>query len=502
MTGLQGKAQNGLDGVEWRMCRVRADSPPSGTLSLLGAWGDLAERERDLGIAPGQVFLLRPDGWPDRDVLAYCNSGSFRRLALQTQVSYVTDLKVHLSFLASQGLDWRAATVDSFLDYEFWRRRDLRNPRRIGGAKFARELAACRRFYEWQVRRGAIEHSPVVVDEVRRRDGSVGAAVRLRPSNARTSRVKWLTPRAYRRWRDVGLAGYGADGLRDDSWRGRNDVRNTAFADLLWSSGLRLREAATLLSLEVPTSCGGAGFIRGRVGGAAAKGAGRDYWVSSRALRTIEGYRDSTRAAAVRRAQQEGRYTELDGVMVVESTTKNRQVVLASDRGVSNRMSLDALSAEDRRKVFVEGDGGLEPAMVWLTESGMPMPYETWKRVFAVASARCASQDVEISCHPHMLRHSFALRMLVTLMHTFDRRFGLTPQEREEYRKLFGDPYVCVQMMLGHRSRETTENIYLEPVKGLQVELFLNDHGDDDELASALISRIAQASNRVLDEQR
>ena len=125
MTGQQGKAQNGLGGVEWRMCRVRADSPPSGALSLLGAWGDLAARERDLGIAPGQVFLLRPDGQPDRDVLAYFNSSSFRRLALQTQVSYVTDLKVHLSFLASQGLDWRDATADTFLKYEFWRRRGL-----------------------------------------------------------------------------------------------------------------------------------------------------------------------------------------------------------------------------------------------------------------------------------------------------------------------------------------------------------------------------------------
>ena len=247
------EAENVLEGTQWRMCLVRADSPPSGTSSLLAAWGDLAERERGLGISPGRPFLLRPDGWPDRDVLAYFNSGSFRRLALQTQVSYATDLKVHLSFLASQGRDWRDATVDTFWDYEFWRRRDSHNTRRIGGAKWARELAACRRFYEWQVRRGAISSSPVVVDEVRRRDGSVGAAVRLRPSNARTARVKWLTPLAYRRWRDVGLGGYGADGLRDVSWGGRNDVRNMAFADLLWSSGLRVREAATLLSLELPT---------------------------------------------------------------------------------------------------------------------------------------------------------------------------------------------------------------------------------------------------------
>ena len=252
MAGQRGEARDAVGRVEWRMCRVRAGSPPSGALSLLGSWDDLVERERQLGIVEGQPFLLRPDGWPDRDVLAYFASASFRRLALQTQLSYASDLKVHLSFLASQGVDWRDATVDTFLDYEFWRRRDPRNIRRVSGTKFRRELAACRRFYEWQARRGVIDRSPVVVDEIRRRDGTIRTSVRLRPSNVRSSRVKWLTPRAYRLWRDVGLGGYRADGLRDGSWRGRNDVRNVAYADTMWSSGLRLREGATLLTFEVP----------------------------------------------------------------------------------------------------------------------------------------------------------------------------------------------------------------------------------------------------------
>ena len=468
----------------WKMFRVRADSPSSDTSSLLGAWDDLAERERDLDIAVGQPLLLPPAGWPDRDVLAYLTSGRFRWLAPQTQSSYATDLKVHLNFLASQKMDWRHSTVETFIDYENWRLRDSRNPGRVVGATFSRELAALRHFYEFQVRRGVIERSP--------------ADVRLRPSNVRRYRVKWLTPRAYRRWRDVGLAGYRADYLPDASWRGRNATRNTAFADLLWSSGLRLHEAATLLTLELPASFGG-GFVRGRVGESVAKGSGRDFFVAERALRGIEGYRDSTRAAAVRRAQRDGRYADIDGVMVAEAVTRNRQVVLADNGGRRGRGSLDAMSAEDRRRLFVEGDGGLEPAMLWLTESGMPMPHDTWKHIFAVASARCASQDVPIHCHPHMLRHSFALRMLVTLMYNFDRRFGLTPQQREVNRTLFGDPYACVQMLLGHRSRETTESIYLEPVKGLEVERFLNGDGEDDESAAALLSRVAQASSQVLD---
>ena len=57
-------------------------------------------------------------------------------------------------------------------------------------------------------------------------------------------------------------------------------------------------------------------------------------------------------------------------------------------------------------------------------------------------------------------------------------------------------------MMLGHRSRETTENIYLEPVKGLEVELFINGDSQDDESASVALSRIAQGSDQVLDDLR
>ena len=342
----------------------------------------------------------------------------------------------------------------------------------------------------------------MVVDEFRRRDGSVGTAPRLRPSNVRRYRVKWLTPRAYRRWRDIGLGGYGADGTRDASWRGRNDARNVAFADLLWSSGLRLREGATLLCWELPAAGGGgAGFVRGRVAENVAKGGSRDFWVAERALRGIEAYRDSARAAAVRRAQHEGRYDRLDGVMVAQALTRSRQVVPAGGDGGRVRVSLDALSATDRQRLFVETDDGLEPAMLWLTEAGMPMPYDSWKKVFSVANVRCAAQGVAISCHAHMLRHSFALRMLVTLMHAVDRRLGLTPQQQHDYQQWYGDPYVYVQTLLGHRSRDTTEAIYLEPAKGLQIELFLS--GDEDrEAASALLSRVAAASDRVLDDLR
>ncbi|MFF8233999.1 hypothetical protein [Streptomyces caelestis] len=62
-----------------------------------------------------------------------------------------------------------------------------------------------------------------------------------------------------------------------------------------------------------------------------------------------------------------------------------------------------------------------------------------------------------------MARHSFALVMLVVLSHVMDRRMGLTPEERRDFRLLYGDPWRMVQDLLGHAQLETTKHIYLNP---------------------------------------
>ena len=273
-------------GHEWMLFRAGGPGPAAQPpLPIPVGWEDLEEREQALGIRPGQPFLLRPDGSPDRDLLRYFNSASFRRLAQQSQLAYAHDLKVYLSFLESQGIDWHSATEEDLADYAYWRRQARDNPRRVGGAKFAREVAACRRLYEWAVARGMIERSPVEVMTVRGRDGMVRTVPRLLPSDSQRRRVKWLLPEAYEQWRDVGLAGYTANDGWDESWRGRQDGRNGAFASTLWSTGLRLREAGTLLLLELPAIPHQRPPERARVAEAVAKGAGRDFWIPAETLR-------------------------------------------------------------------------------------------------------------------------------------------------------------------------------------------------------------------------
>ncbi|MGH3688417.1 MAG: hypothetical protein ACRDSM_25910, partial [Pseudonocardiaceae bacterium] len=171
-------------------------------------------------------------------------------------------------------------------------------PRRIGGAKWIRELAALRLLYEWAAARGYVVSSPVWLRVVRT---SVGAAVRvpeLAPVDVRSSNVKWLTPRAFRLWRDVGLRGYGADGRPDAGWRGRHDGRDAAFAEVLFASGLRRREAGTLLTVELPDTTQARRYYSGRIAAAVAKHSDRYFYVSAASLKDVELYRVSTRAAA------------------------------------------------------------------------------------------------------------------------------------------------------------------------------------------------------------
>ena len=486
----------------WRLCRVpRANGRLTRGNPRIDGWDDLEERERDLGIRTGQWFLLE-DGAPgDPDVLAFFGPTSpLARRAEGTRRSYAQDLKTHFEFLAANGKTWRDATADDFADYEFWRRRDADNPRLVSGSKFNREIAACRLFYEWQRdERHSINASPVRLSQGRARDGTPTLSASLRSHDVRANRVNWLTPRAYRRWRDVGLAGYTDRGLRDSGWRGRNDTRNLAFVDLLWTTGLRLREGASLLVPEVPRGDSGLAYPKGRVAEAVAKGAGRAFWVSSATLARIAAYQRSTRREAVRRAQALGRYEQLHGIRRVVGIRKDEVTYLA-DGGSVGRVRFDALDEFERTRFFTEGPEGLEPLWLWLNEAGLPMQPASWEVVFARANERCTRFGLEsLACRPHMLRHSFALRMLVGIQANLDRRFALTPEMRRQNRELFGDPFWLVKELLGHRSIDTTRHTYLAPATELQIDEILNEVPEDEPLVTVVLARAAASDPRIID---
>jgi len=63
--------------------------------------------------------------------------------------------------------------------------------------------------------------------------------------------------------------------------------------------------------------------------------------------------------------------------------------------------------------------------------------------------------------------------MLVVLDRLMDQRYGLTPEERRDFRQLYGDPWFMVQNLLGHVTRETTVERYLAPVADLNLRAML-----------------------------
>ena len=195
----------------------------------------------------------------------------------------------------------------------------------------------------------------------------------------------------------------------------------------------------------------------------------------------------------------------MQGRKIIRQVTAGRQLRLQDEHGNITTETLDGLHADDRQRLFVEGSHGIEPAMLWLSESGMPMRFDTWKMVFHEANQRCEAQGVGIYCHPHMLRHSFALRWWAVGVVRLLRRQNDLNARKVEFLDLwvveFADPWERVRLLLGHRSVETTRNIYLQPA--LEVELDLMVDGDDGiGTRDEMLAFVARRSPRVQGSRR
>jgi hypothetical protein len=269
---------------------------PCRLVPVLAGWADLDQRESEADIEPRHPILIDPGRRIDPVLVRFLNRSRFTWLAEGTKEAYAKDYRLFFSFLWHRGKYWHEADPDDLLDWESWRRRGQQPGRRIGGSKWQRELAGLRLLYEWAEKTGHIARSPVLMHAVRLRDGTTAMVAEQGPRDVRSADVKWVTPRTYRLWRDIGILGYDISGHPDPSWRGRNDGRNAAFTDLLFSSGLRLREGGCLLTLEVPDAGTGHCYHEGSVAGAVAKRRERMFYVSAAALRRTAGCVATNRA--------------------------------------------------------------------------------------------------------------------------------------------------------------------------------------------------------------
>lgn len=247
-------------------------------------------------------------------------------------------------------------------------------------------------------------------------------------------------------------------------------------------TGLRLTEQASLTVFDIPHG-GGLGYRRFWLAPAVAKGgSARWVYVPSSVLADVKAYQQLDRADVVAAAQAAGRY-QVQGGWVVEDPARP----LASGPG-GRAVKVAALDPEDRRRLFVDGPGGLEPAALWLSEAGEPITVSTWKSIFRGANTRCAAAGMELRAHPHLLRHTFAVVTLEQLQRGHISALAeLSVEQRGHYTRIFGDPLDWVRRRLGHRSVLTTQ-IYLHALQELEMEtrMGLVPDGWDDPRDSVL----------------
>lgn len=500
---------------EWRIVWV-PDIGKWGPMPSGGVLGvtDLPRLVAQMGLQPGDPVFLSPASVVDPDLLRFVRSKAFRALERETKRNYALDIRLLLEFLSSRGVWWREATQQDFADYRAWRCRAQQNPQRIGGSKWNREAAAFTKLFKW----AKVEPLPVDVSQPEDR-----AAYSV------SSRVTWLTPRTWGLWSNIGLRGHGREGVAVPGWEARTECRNTAFVQLMLSSGLRKQEGGALLTFELPAQRLRHGrYCHGRVAGALTRSKqGRTFYASLESLGQVEAYVESERSWVVARGQAAGRYERVPVLRLITEVTSEREPIVrwVGRDGREGGQRLGQLDWRERQSLYFNGPQGPEPAWLWLTEQGLPMLPDRWNQVFRSANMRCEQvllTDDERKLDRkfriaevrgkvpystvHSARHSFALYMLIVLNQLMEPRFGLSAADRRDFALLFGDPWFLVRTLLGHVDVETTKRHYLAPVAHLHLESILAavDTGDDSrgrrvEDLDEVFSRLARESAGIQD---
>ena len=419
-------------------------------------------------------FFIGPEGVPDDIINDYFGpGGSGGRLAETSARSYAYDILVFLNILQQWNVDWRDASPAALGDVRTWRLYGQGNERPVGDSTWQRQAQAISSLYSWAATRGVQSPIPPSFDRSHRRVADPGSAY------PRSKSIKWFTAAAIAQWVNLGLRGYLPDGSVDSSYRHRSGLRDGAFVRAAYGTGLRTQELGGLvIGAEWPAAPTGPYATLQLPDGLAKGGIGRPFWASAEALSAVHSYVSTDRRLAIETAHRRGVYQNLPDVLTLEERDSPRFAYDAAGR----RLKLNLLTPFDRQRLFIRTKDVLEPAQLWLTEQGLPLPHTAWNRVFDRANSRVATMGVPMSrMTPHRLRHSFALKwFIIGRLLWIGRASTLSQAEADTLRDEMGSEWFLVQTLLGHRSVETTRNTYLEPFIGLDIESLLSQVQDKD----------------------
>lgn len=492
---------------------------PTGYSDVLDDSVQVASNENRSKIPNGTPILLSENGEIDEWMVLYFTScPEFTSLDLSSRRTYALEIATWCGFLGEQAnpLTWLEATEDDFLDFKARRTDHHQFPDSVAGSTWNKAVFALRGLYDWAVGRNvpiaqngpAIDRSPV--------PGGRGAlrvpGIRANATLVRKERDRWIVPGTYRLWRDVGLRGRLVErigpaqwraGRDDDSSRVRNSLRNTAFTDFVYSTGLRVQEAGALLLAELPPE----GVVESKLPAAVAKYSKSRMWYAAPTVtRTVRSYVMVGRAAAVRRAIREGRYEAVEDIIWVSDVrrARNGTLEIVLDNGVV--MSLNTMKPPMRRRLYWVRDGRPEPMALWLNESGTPMHHESWIGVFEGANDRLwgsientgAVVFDQLTVTPHSLRFSFALALAVRLHQRLDDKHGWDENVPYGDGSRYDEVFRTVKDVLGHKSVETTRSTYMPRVQRLRFDRLFGSSNSGATLGD-MVSSLAQELAEVRD---
>lgn len=507
----------GVEGSEWTV--IHSGGPmKSDPLfhPLLHEIGDLESAEEALGIQEGTPIFVSPDGEIDARLTAFTNSWEFSSLKRSSRDRYENAYRAFFRHQSAAGRDIFAVTKTSVGKYKIIRSDPRVNPDGfIAGSSWNTECYALDLLFTWAVEAGHMPRNPLdgmtdrgqdksardkrkATKEEQERDG-----VLFKAKNARQYRDKWLDGPTYQGWRDIGMLGKvmlpGSKpgkfrvGGTDPAVRVRNKQRNRAYADLMFTTGMRRQENAALLTCELPPQLTGTAVEFPLSRATTKYSTKRMVMEPATAAMKVHQYLTQERVEAVRRAQKQGRYDSPRWIRVVDVGRDRTGVKVTYASGAVKHVK--DLSPEARRLLLsVEDPTAPEPLALWLTESGIPMSAETWEGIFREASRRFASECARVgvptmTVSPHTLRFSFALMYLLALHQRINEKMGYDPHDEYDPRR-YDAAWRRVQVQLGHQSITTTKQHYLDAFVDLRDEDLLSGaEGDVGQTIIALAER-------------
>lgn len=393
-------------------------------------------------------------------------------LAPQSQRQYAYTTKRFVDFLDDAGVPITRVTESVLGRY----RRD-RVASGLAMTSWASEAMVIRRLIDYLVQTGRMPKRPWI--EVGQRNV---LSATVRPA----TNVRHLTARQWLSFRNIGLRGHLPDGSADPTFRCSDIERNVLGSEIAVGTGLRLAEFASLLTSEALAP-------EFTIGACAKRGIAREVYLVERMNQAVAQYLRGTRKALVHSRQ--GRYRRIRSELIVipETDLRSGSVRLPDAK---RRVPVSALDPATRRRLFVDRGDYLDPAALFLGQTGLMLGESAWTKVFRAASDRVArfpeAAQTARGVSAHDFRHTFAVRMMGHLMRAGVAAYQERVNRGENPQQSLGEalslnPLITLQHRLGHASPSTTAVYlrYVEDAKAIIERVLVEWDDEVGQLASA-----------------